>query len=64
MESSDIFDFAPLFAAALARLRDWLTGSHLGDGQKQVNRDWEFTSIGCLGDSCFRNQRLFCGNDR
>jgi hypothetical protein len=35
METSDIFDFAPLFGAAIARLRDWLTGSQL----RAVRRD-------------------------
>ena len=38
--------------------------STLGDGQKQLNRVWDFTSIGCLGDSCLREQRLYRGNDR
>ena len=36
----------------------------LGDGQKQVNRVWDFAGIGCLGDSCLRDQRLYHGNDR
>ena len=36
----------------------------LGDGQKQVNRVWDFVGIGCLGDSCLRDQRLYRGNDR
>ncbi len=40
------------------------SGPRLGDGQKQVNRVWDFTSIGCLGDSCLREQRLYRGNDR
>ena len=36
----------------------------LGDGQKQVNRVWDFTSIGCLADSRLREQRLYRGDDR
>jgi hypothetical protein len=42
METSDIFDFAPLFAAAITRLRDWLTGSHL----RVVRRDRDGTPKG------------------
>jgi hypothetical protein len=42
METSDIFDIGPLFAAAITRLRDWLTGSHLS----MVRRDREGTQTG------------------
>ena len=42
METSDIFDFAPLFAAAITRLRDWLTGSQL----RVVRRDRDGTPTG------------------
>jgi hypothetical protein len=42
METSDIFDFAPLFAAAITRLRDWFTGSHL----RMARRDRDGTPTG------------------
>lgn len=35
MENSETFDFAPLFAAALACLRDWLSGA----GERAAWRD-------------------------
>ena len=35
MENSETFDFAPLFAAALAWLRDWLSGA----GERAAWRD-------------------------
>jgi hypothetical protein len=35
MENSETFDFAPLFAVALAWLRDWLSGA----GERAAWRD-------------------------
>ena len=35
MENSETFDFAPLFAAAIAWLRDWLSGA----GERAAWRD-------------------------
>ena len=35
MENSETFDFGPLFAAALAWLRDWLSGA----GERAAWRD-------------------------